>query len=58
MLLKGSLTENLLLKNYTTFNIGGQAKYFIIPQNIKELLSILQLYNKYDLYYFILGAKY
>ena len=55
ILLKGSINVSIPLKNYTTFNIGGPGKYFIIPQNEHELISILKLCNKHNLYFFILG---
>ena len=53
-MLKGSITEYIPLKNYITFNIGDPTKYFIIPQNEYELIFILKLCNKHNLYFFIL----
>lgn len=47
--------ENELMKNHTTFKIGGPADIFLVPKNEGELVNIVKyLYGK-DLEYFILG---
>jgi len=32
------IKKNVLLKNYTTFKIGGRAKYFYIAKNTEDLI--------------------
>ena len=48
--------KNILLKNYTTFKIGGPAKYFFIAKNKKELIEAIKWAKKQNLPFFILGA--
>jgi len=50
------LQKNILLKDYTTFKIGGPAKYFFIAKNTQDLLKVLRLCKKYKLPIFILGG--
>ncbi len=50
------LKEKVLLKNYTTYKIGGPAKYFFIAKNKDELIRALELAKKNKLPVFILGG--
>lgn len=43
------------MKNHTTFRIGGNADYFVTPATKEELQAILQLLNKEQVPFFILG---
>lgn len=43
------------MKNHTTFRIGGNADYFVTPSTKEELQEILQLLNKEQVPYFVLG---
>lgn len=47
--------ENEILANYTTFKIGGPAKYFYLAKNSDELLKAVKVAEQLDLPYFILG---
>ena len=47
---------NVLLKDYTTYKIGGPAKYFFIAKNKNDLLRALELSKKFKLPVFILGG--
>ncbi|MCX5699335.1 MAG: UDP-N-acetylmuramate dehydrogenase [Candidatus Omnitrophica bacterium] len=44
------------LAGYTSFKIGGQAKYFFEPKNLKQLQQVLILAKHAGLRVFILGA--
>jgi len=48
--------KNVALKNYTTFKIGGPAKYFCIVKTEKDLLQAVKWANKNNLPFFILGG--
>ncbi|MDO4616366.1 MAG: UDP-N-acetylmuramate dehydrogenase [Lachnospiraceae bacterium] len=43
------------MKNHTTFRIGGNADYFVTPDTKEELQQILQLLNREQVPFFILG---
>ncbi|MCQ2510251.1 MAG: UDP-N-acetylmuramate dehydrogenase [Lachnospiraceae bacterium] len=43
------------MKNHTTFRIGGNADYFVTPSTKEELQEILQLLNKEQVPFFVLG---
>ena len=49
------IIENELLSKHTTFRLGGSAKFFVKPKTISQIIEIIQLCNKYKVYYFILG---
>jgi UDP-N-acetylmuramate dehydrogenase len=57
--LKKELGKNLKfnepLKKWTTFRIGGPAKYFFIAKNEKDLIKAIDLAKKFKIPYFILG---
>ena len=48
--------ENTLLREYTTFKIGGRARYFFMAKEKEELIKALKVAKKYKLPLFILGA--
>ncbi len=48
--------EGVLLKNYTTYKIGGPAKHFFIAKNKEDLVSALMEAKKNKLQVFILGG--
>jgi len=50
------LQNNVQLKNYTTFRIGGPAKYFIEAKNKKEIIEALKWAKNNNLPFFILGG--
>ena len=43
------------MSKHTTFKIGGPAKFFVSPKTDNQIIEIIQLCNKYKVYYFILG---
>jgi UDP-N-acetylmuramate dehydrogenase len=47
--------ENEKMSKYTTFRIGGPAKYFVKPKTTEQIIHIMQLCNKYKIHFFILG---
>jgi UDP-N-acetylmuramate dehydrogenase len=49
------IIENEIMNKHTTFKIGGPAKIFIIPKSYNQIIEIIKLCNKYNIYYFILG---
>jgi UDP-N-acetylmuramate dehydrogenase len=53
--LKG-VKKNISLKNYTTFRIGGKAKYFFVAKNREQLFFAILTAEKNKLPFFILGG--
>lgn len=53
-LLKG-IKRNVSLKKYTTFKIGGKAKYFIEVKTLNQLIKALKWAQDNQLPFFILG---
>lgn len=50
------IQKDVLLKNYTTFKIGGPAKYFFVAKNKEDLISAIKVAKKFNLPFFILGG--
>lgn len=50
------MKTNVALSSYTTFGIGGPAKYFIEAQSNSELIAALKFAKEKDLWHFILGG--
>jgi len=48
--------KNILLKNYTTFKIGGPTKYFFVAKTKKDLIKAISVAKKLKLPFFILGG--
>jgi len=53
--LLSGVKENVSLKNYSTFRIGGKAEYFFIAKSKDELVSAILIAKKLKLPLFILG---
>lgn len=47
--------ENILLKNYTTFKIGGPAKYFFVARTKEDIIRAVRVAKKLKMPFFILG---
>ncbi|MCK4520300.1 UDP-N-acetylmuramate dehydrogenase [Candidatus Parcubacteria bacterium] len=47
--------KNVQLKNYTTFKIGGPAKYFYIAKTANDLIKAIKAVKELGLDFFILG---
>ena len=50
------LEENVLLSQYTTFRIGGPARYFFIAKNTEDLVEAVKFARGKKLPFFILGG--
>ena len=48
--------ENVLLKNHTTFKIGGNARYFFEAESIGDITEAVRFAKEQSLPFFILGA--
>lgn len=48
--------KNISLKNYTTFKIGGKAKYFFVAKTKKDLILAITVAKKLKTPFFILGG--
>ena len=59
-LLKNTVGESNVLKDepmslHTTFRIGGNADYFVTPENIEQIIDIIKICNESKVDYTILG---
>ena len=52
----GEILENVSLKNYNTFRIGGKAKYIIKPYDKDNLIKLINYLSDNKLDYFIIGG--
>lgn len=50
------IKENEILANYSTFKIGGPARYFIIAKSKEEILEAIGFAKQKNLPYFVLGG--
>ncbi len=50
------IKKNIFLRNYTTFRIGGPAKYFFVAKTKEDLTKAIQMAKKSNLPFFILGG--
>jgi len=50
------MRENVLLRDYTTFKIGGPARYFFVAKSKEDLKNAILWAKKKKLPFFILGA--
>ena len=53
--LKGRVKLKEPLKNYTTFKIGGRARYFIEPQDFTDLKLLLNFSKRHRIPVFVIG---
>jgi len=51
-----NIQENILLAKYTTFRIGGPAKYFVEASSKAELMKALEYAKKNNLEFFVMGG--
>ncbi len=56
MLCINNFQKNVLLAPYTTFRIGGPAKYFFVIKNSQDLIKAVDFAKKENLPFFILGG--
>jgi UDP-N-acetylmuramate dehydrogenase len=50
------LKENVSLKPYTTFKIGGRARYFFIAKTIKDIIRAIEMAKELNLPFFVIGG--
>lgn len=43
------------MKNHTSFRIGGPADIMVLPANIKEVTSIIEVCRQNDIPFFVMG---
>ena len=51
----GKILENVSLKNYTTYKVGGICKLMIFPRNIECLITLIEKLKHYNIKYMVLG---
>jgi len=50
------IKRDISLKEFTTFKIGGKARYFLEAKKREDLISVLKLAKKFKIPFFILGG--
>ncbi|MCD6283942.1 UDP-N-acetylmuramate dehydrogenase [bacterium] len=56
MINKLNFQRNVLLSRYTSFRIGGPAKYFFVAESSSQLRKAIEFAHKNNLKFFILGG--
>lgn len=51
----GVVLENVSLKDYNTYKIGGIAKYIVKPNSIDNLIKLISYLNEKNIRYIVLG---
>lgn len=51
----GKIEENVSLKKYTTYKVGGKARCVVYPKTTEKLVMLIRLLNQYEVNYKILG---
>ncbi len=51
----GKVIENVSLKKYTSYKVGGNARCVVYPKNVKKLIELLRLCNNKNVKYKVLG---
>ena len=51
----GKIIENIDLKKYTTYKVGGTGRVLVIPKDIKSLIKLMDYIKKNDVKYKVLG---
>ena len=51
----GIVLENVSLKDYNTYKIGGKAKYIVKPYSIDNLIKLINYLNEESINYIVLG---
>ena len=51
----GEVYENIDLKKYTTYKVGGYAKVLVIPDNVDKLICLINYLNDNGIKYKIIG---
>lgn len=51
----GDIIVNASLSKYTTYRVGGTAKLLVYPKNVDKLVELMEIINRENIKYFILG---
>ena len=51
----GRIEENISLKKYTTYKVGGKARCVVYPKNVDKLVKLIKLLNQNNIKYKIIG---
>jgi UDP-N-acetylmuramate dehydrogenase len=51
----GVIKENVLLKNYTTYKVGGKATAFVYPNSVDSLIKLLDFLKNNKIKHMVLG---
>ncbi len=51
----GKILEDVLLKDYTSYKVGGICKIMIFPKDISALVKLIKYLNKTEIKYMVLG---
>ena len=51
----GKISENVSLKNYTSYKVGGICKIMVFPKNIESLVKLIRYLDKEKIKYIVLG---
>lgn len=51
----GKYLENVSLKKFTTYKVGGDARIIVYPKDTKKLISLLKYVNSNNIQYKVLG---
>lgn len=49
------IKQNEMMKNHTSFKIGGECDYFVVPKNSQQLKAVINKANELNLPVFVLG---
>ena len=47
--------KDVLMKNYTTYRVGGKAKYIVYPKNVNSLIKLIKYLKSNNIKFKILG---
>ena len=42
----GRIEENISLKKYTTYKVGGKSRCVVYPKNVDKLVKLIKLLNQ------------
>ena len=51
----GRIEENISLKKYTTYKVGGKSRCVVYPKNVDKLVQLIKLLNLNNIKYKIIG---
>lgn len=51
----GRIEENISLKKYTTYKVGGKSRCVVYPKNVDKLVRLIKLLNQNNIKYKIIG---